>query len=77
MQRYGQLFTDFMNSSELPGSAMFQDTFTGRSGRTHYIAISGPSVDSLRETTSTSLSSQAGQNFQRVASNLRKITSTY
>ena len=77
-KRYGQLFTDFMNSSELPGSAtMFQDTFTGESSRTHYIAIAGPSVDSLRETTSTSLSSPAGQNFQRVASNLRNITSTY
>ena len=56
---------------------MFQDTFTGEYKRTHYIAISGPSVDSLRETTSASLSSQDGENFQRRAANIRKITSTY
>ena len=77
-KRYSQLFSDFMNSSELPGSAtMFQDTFTGEYKRTHYIAISGPSVDSLRETTSASLSSQDGENFQRRAANIRNITSTY
>ena len=37
------------------------------------ILLIGPSVDSLRETTSASLSSQDGENFL----NIRKITSTY
>tara|TARA_Y100001970_G_scaffold284719_1_gene402673 strand:+ start:3473 stop:4162 length:690 start_codon:yes stop_codon:yes gene_type:complete len=77
-KRYAELWTELMSSNDFPGSAtLFQDTFTGENGRTHYIGMSGPSVDALRGAISESLSSKEGLNFQKRASGIRKLQSTY
>ena len=76
-KRYGEVFSEFMSSGDLPGSAtLYQDTFTGEDKRTHYIVMSGPSVDSLRDSTSSMMNSSSGQTFQKRAKDVRKIIST-
>ena len=76
-KKYGELFSEFMGSTDLPGSAtLYQDTFTGLEKRTHYIVMSGPSVDALRDGISSSLRSDAGKKFQKRANALRKLLST-
>jgi len=77
-KKYAKLWTELMSSNDFPGSAtLFQDTFTGEDGRTHYIGMSGPSVDALRGAISESLNSKEGLNFQKSASGVRKVISTY
>ena len=77
-KKYAELWSDLMSENDFPGSAtLFQDTFTGENGRTHYIGMSGPSVDALRDAISESLSSKEGLNFQKRASGIRKLQSTY
>ena len=77
-KRYAELWSDLMSSNDFPGSAtLFQDTFTGEDGRTHYIGMSGPSVDALRNAIAQSLGSKDGENFQKRASGVRKVLSTY
>ena len=66
-----------MNSADLPGSAtLYQDTFTGVENRTHYIVMSGPSMDALMDGISSTLNSDNGQKFQKRASSVRKLLST-
>ena len=77
-KKYAELWTELMNSNDFPGSAtLFQDTFNGLDGRTHYIGMSGPSVDALRDAIAESLGSKDGENFQKRASGIRKVLSTY
>lgn len=76
-KRYGDIFSDFMSSADLPGSAtLYQDTFTGTENRTHYIVMSGPSLDALMDGISSTLNSDNGQKFQKRASSVRKLLST-
>jgi hypothetical protein len=76
-KRYGDIFSDFMNSADLPGSAtLYQDTFTGVENRTHYIVMSGPSLDALMDGISSTLNSDNGQKFQKRASSTRRVLST-
>ena len=76
-KRYGEVFSDFMGSADLPGSAtLYQDTFTGTENRTHYVVMSGPSLDALMDGISSTLNSDLGQKFQKRASNVRKLLST-
>ena len=76
-KRYGEIFSDFMESADLPGSAtLYQDTFTGTENRTHYIVMSGPSLDALMDGISSTLNSDNGQKFQKRASSVRKLLST-
>ena len=76
-KRYGEVFSDFMNSADLPGSAtLYQDTFTGLENRTHYVVMSGPSLDALMDGISSTLNSESGQKFQKRANSVRKVIST-
>ncbi|MDA9623198.1 hypothetical protein N9S49_00300 [Rhodobiaceae bacterium] len=76
-KRYGEVFSEFMSSADLPGSAtLYQDTFTGEDNRTHYIVMSGPSVDVLTESISSMLNAPSGQTFQKRAGKIRKLIST-
>ena len=76
-KRYGEVFSDFMNSADLPGSAtLYQDTFTGLENRTHYVVMSGPSLDTLMDGISSTLNSESGQKFQKRANSVRKVIST-
>ena len=76
-KRYGEVFSDFMGSADLPGSAtLYQDTFTGTENRTHYVVMSGPSLDALMDGISSTLNSDLGQKFQKRASSVRKLLST-
>ena len=66
-----------MESADLPGSAtLYQDTFTGTENRTHYVVMSGPSLDALMDGISSTLNSDNGQKFQKRASGVRKLLST-
>ena len=70
-KRYGEVFSDFMGSADLPGSAtLYQDTFTGTENRTHYVVMSGPSLDALMDGISSTLNSDLGQKFQKRASSV-------
>ena len=76
-KRYGNIFSEFMESADLPGSAtLYQDTFTGTENRTHYVVMSGPSLDALMDGISSTLNSDNGQKFQKRASGVRKLLST-
>ena len=76
-KRYGEVFSDFMGSANLPGSAtLYQDTFTGTEIRSHYVVMSGPSLDALMDGISSTLNSDLGQKFQKRASSVRKLLST-
>ena len=76
-KRYGEVFSDFMSSGDLPGSVtLYQDTFTGEDNRTHYIVMSGSSIDSIRDSVSSKFSSPEGQKFQKNSSKIRKLIST-
>ena len=76
-KRYGEVFLDFMGSADLPGAAtLYQDTFTGTENRTHYVVMSGPSLDALMDGISSTLNSDLGQKFQKRASSVRKLLST-
>ena len=44
--------------------------------RTHYIVMSGPSLDALMDGISSTLNSDNGQKFQKRASSVRKVLST-
>ena len=63
-----------MNSSGRQGSiTLFEDTFTGVKGRTHYVVIGGASLDEVLSNFRNTLTSSDGENFLKKAPRLRKL----
>lgn len=76
--KYAKIWSELMESSNFQGSGtLFEDTFTGETGRTHYIGMSGSSLESLRKELNRSLSSEEGKAFRRKAKEVRKVLSVY
>lgn len=63
-----------MNSSDRQGSiSLFEDTFTGVKGRTHYVVIGGSSLDEVLSNFRGTLSSPDGKVFLKKAPKFRKL----
>ena len=52
---------------------LFEDTFTGVNGRTHYVVIGGSSLDEVLNSFRDTLSSPAGERFLRIAPRIREL----
>ena len=63
-----------MNSPGRQGSiTLFEDTFTGVKGRTHYVVIGGASLDEVLSNFRNTLASSDGEKFLKKAPRLRKL----
>tara|TARA_S200000501_G_C20865354_1_gene761658 strand:- start:1000 stop:1689 length:690 start_codon:yes stop_codon:yes gene_type:complete len=66
--------TSLMNSSGRQGSiTLFEDTFTGVKGRTHYVVIGGSSLDEVLSNFRNTLASPDGEKFLKKAPRLREL----
>jgi hypothetical protein len=52
---------------------LFEDTFTGVNGRSHYVVIGGSSLDEVLNSFRGTLSSPAGERFLRLAPRIREL----
>ena len=55
---------------------VFEDTFTGIKGRTHYVVINGSSLEDAMSGLNETLASKDGQNYLRGANKFRKVMDT-
>ena len=69
--------TKMMENSSIDGSMIvFADTFTGVTGRTHYVAISSSTLEGVLSNLNGSLSSPEGKNYLKRAKKFRKVMNT-
>ena len=69
--------TKMMKNSSIDGSMIvFADTFTGITGRTHYVAISSSSLEGVLSNLNGSLSSPEGKQYLKRAKKFRKVMNT-
>lgn len=69
--------TKMMENSSIDGSMIvFADTFTGITGRTHYVAISSSTLEGVLSNLNGSLSSPEGKNYLKRAKKFRKVMNT-